>query len=98
MLNSKPTALLASARREALVAIATWLVALLYSVGYCYRHGYERSPENLSFVCGIPDWTFWGIVVPWVSCFLFSVWFALGYMRDAPLSDEDNSPKEDDGG
>jgi hypothetical protein len=98
VLNSKPTALLASARREALVAIAAWLVALLYSVGYCYRHGYERSPENLSFVCGIPDWTFWGIVVPWVSCFLFSVWFALGYMRDAPLSDEDNSPKEDDGG
>lgn len=94
----KPTDLLASARREALVAIAAWLAALVYSVGYCYLTGYERTPENLSFVLGIPDWIFWGIVVPWVSCFLFSIWFAIGFMEDAPLTDEGGSPSEDDRG
>lgn len=98
MSTPKPTALLASARREALVAIGAWLTALVYTVGYCYLHGYDRSPEELTFVLGVPAWAFWGIAVPWVVCFLFSVWFALGFMRDAPLGDDDSSPKEGHGG
>jgi len=90
--------LLASARREAVVAITVWLLVLVYSVGYCYTYGYDRSPENLTFFFGIPGWIFWGIVVPWVSCFLFSIWFAFGLMQDAPLSDDDASQNESGGG
>jgi hypothetical protein len=96
--DPSPKNLLPSARREALVAIAAWVLVLLYSVGYCYVYGYDRSPENLTFFFGIPDWIFWGIVVPWVSCFLFSIWFAFGFMEDSPLGDDDASQNEAGGG
>jgi len=80
--------LLQGARREALVMLAWWLATLTYTVGYCYRNGYGRAIEDLTFVCGFPDWVFWGIVVPWVVCFLFSVWFAFFFMKDAPMDDD----------
>ena len=80
--------LLLGARREALVILAWWLITLLYTVGYCYRNGYGRPIEDLTFVFGFPDWIFWGIVVPWVVCFLFSIWFAFFFMKDAPMGDD----------
>jgi hypothetical protein len=33
-----------------------------------------------------------------VTCFLFSIWFAFGYMQDTPLGDDDASPEEGPGG
>lgn len=90
--------LLISGRREAWVALAAWLAAMVYSVGYCYLHGYQRTPENLTFVLGMPDWIFWGVAIPWVGCFLFSVWFAMGFMQDAPMDDDEPSSPEADRG
>lgn len=85
--------LLRTARREMLVVVAFWLATLLYTVGYCYRFGYNRAAEELTFVLGFPDWIFWGIVVPWVVCFLFSLWFASFFMTDVPLGgDEAEEP------
>jgi Protein of unknown function (DUF997) len=80
--------LLRGARREALVVLAWWLTTLVFTVGYCYRYGYGRTLDDLTFVCGFPDWVFWGIVVPWVACFLFSTAFALFFMQDTPLGDD----------
>jgi len=57
-----------SSRREAIVILLIWLTALTYSVTYCYLHGYHRPPETLTLIGGIPDWCFWGIVVPWALC------------------------------
>lgn len=79
---------LRSGRREALVVTCLWLVAMGYTVGYSYLNGYGRAAEDLKFVWGFPDWVFWGIVVPWVSCALFGVWFAYGFMSDAELEPE----------
>jgi len=73
------------ARREAALALATWLVAMLYAISYCYTHGYGRSVEDLTFVLWFPDWVFWGIVVPWGVCVLVSVVFAFRIMGDEPL-------------
>lgn len=79
-----------AARREAAVAIAIWLVAMIATVGLCYRFGYggDRSPDELSFVLWFPDWIFWGLIVPWLACSALSVWFAFGFMRDVPLEEE----------
>ena len=61
--------------------------------------GYGREIGDLTFVhlgAGIafPDWVFWGIIVPWLACFVFGGIFAFGWMQDADLGEE---LEEDDG-
>lgn len=85
MSNVKELPLLRSARREALAAFGIWLVATVYSVGYCYLYGYNRSPESLTFVLGFPDWVFWGIIVPWGVCTIGATIFAFWFMTDEEL-------------
>lgn len=74
-----------SSRREAWIILALSAAALAYTLGYCYAFGYTRSAESLTFVLGFPDWVFWGILIPWGICLLFSSIFALGFMRDENL-------------
>jgi len=87
---------LRSSRREAALILAIWLVAMVYTVTYCYVHGYQRSGvelsvEELNFVLGFPDWGFWGIVAPWGVCLVISFWFAFWFIRDEDLgADEDD--------
>jgi hypothetical protein len=81
-----------SSRREALVFLLIWTTALVYSVGYCYRHGYDRkldaSLDGMTFYFGWPDWVFWGVVVPWCVCVLLSIVVGSVVMRDAPLGED----------
>lgn len=85
--------LLRSSRREALVAVAAWAIATAYSAGYCWVYGYGRPIESLTFVLGFPDWIFWGLIVPWAACTVFSAWFGLFYMSDDPLDPPADPPK-----
>jgi hypothetical protein len=93
---SKPTddPVLRSARREAIVVLCAWLAAMAYTVTYCYLHGYNRKIESLTFVLGFPDWVFWGIVVPWSLCIVFSFYFGATFMRDEDLGEE--LPEQED--
>ncbi len=83
----KELPLLKSARREALTAMSIWLVATIYSVGYCCLYGYGRAPESLTYVLGFPDWVFWGIVLPWGLCTIGASLFAFCFMTDEELPD-----------
>ena len=75
-----------SARREALIIFAIWIVALLWAVPYCYFAGYGiSSGDQLETVLGVPSWAFWGIAAPWIVANAFTVWFCLRFMRDDPL-------------
>lgn len=85
---SRPDPLVSSSRREALFAVGLWFAAAVYTVGYCAAFGYGQKTGKLAFVLGVPDWVFWGIVVPWTVCTLVSIWFAMRMMRDDPLGDE----------
>ncbi len=91
------------ARREALVVLAVWALALAWTVGYCYLRGYEHPPdgwavrqglavprtaENFAHYGGIPDWVIFGIVVPWVACSLFTLAFCRFGMADDDLGAE----------
>ena len=60
-------------------------MALIWTVGYCLKFGYDREPQSLTLVMGVPDWIFWGILTPWGACYLFSAWFSLVFMHDAEL-------------
>ncbi|MBS0210706.1 MAG: DUF997 family protein [Planctomycetes bacterium] len=80
--------LLRTARREAFWSLVVWGAALVYTVVYCTRYGYDRSIDDLTYVLGFPDWVFYGIVVPWGVCYLISALFAFVIIKDAPLADD----------
>ncbi len=84
--------LLRSARREAIVSLVLAALALAYTVGYAALFGYERTGESLTFVLGIPDWVFWGIVVPWIACLGASWWFSFWFVEDDTLEHAEAAP------
>lgn len=86
---------LASARREAIAVFVIWLAAMAYTITYCYRHGYGRRLEDLTYVLGFPDWVFWGVVAPWLVCVAVSYAFAFWFMTDQELGED---PDEATGG
>ena len=86
---------LRSGRREALVVLVIWLTAMAYTVTYCQLYGYGRSVESLTFVLGFPDWIFWGVVVPWLTCLAVSWWFAYVFMTDASLGEDPDESSEE---
>lgn len=67
------------------MAIAIWVVMLLYTIGYCSIHGYQDPKEPLTFVLGIPSWVFWGVFLPWIVCVGITAWFAFAFMKDSDL-------------
>jgi hypothetical protein len=80
--------LLRHARRESGLIMTIWALCLVWSTGVAVVAGYGRDPATLSFVLGIPDWVFWGVVFPWGLCLLFSVWFCFVYMADDDLGQD----------
>jgi hypothetical protein len=91
-----------NARREAILVVIVWVVSLVWTVGYCYLHGYQHDPEswvvqsgwasqrtkdNFQYLWGLPDWVFIGILVPWLICSAFTIGFCLG-MKDDELGVE----------
>jgi hypothetical protein len=81
----KEQRLLRHARREALLVMAVWAVALLWSMGVGYFGGYRRAAADMSLILGIPDWVFWSVVLPWALCLSFSIWFCFAFMADDDL-------------
>ena len=84
--------LLRSARREAIVSLMLAALALAYTIGYAALFGYGRTGESLTFVLGIPDWVFWGIVIPWLACLGVSWWFSFWFVEDDILEHAEAAP------
>ena len=91
------------ARREALVVLAVWVVALVWTVGYCWLRGYERAADdalvrsglaaardadNFQQVLGLPDWVFFGILLPWLACTVFTMLYSVWGLKDDDLGKE----------
>jgi hypothetical protein len=83
--SDKEQQLLRHARREGLLIMAIWVLALIWSVGVAAFAGYDRDPANIELILGMPDWVFWSVVFPWGLCLVFSVWFCFVYMADDDL-------------
>lgn len=73
-------------RREAIAVFLTWVVAFLWAVPYCATHAY-MTPEGseLKTIIGVPEWTFWGIFVPWLIADVVTVWLCFSFMTDDDL-------------
>ncbi len=87
--QTKLNTLFQNARKEAVIILAVWLIALLWTVLFCYLSGYTNSDtmnrETVSITCGIPTWVFWGVAFPWGIADIFTIWFCLFYMKDDDL-------------
>ncbi|MCI0638352.1 MAG: hypothetical protein L0Y72_12970 [Gemmataceae bacterium] len=92
-----------NARREAWIVALVWALAFAWSVVWCYIHGYAHDEASLlvrlgwveagpartpELVLGFPDWVFWGILLPWLACSAFTVWFGIWGMSDDNLGSE----------
>ena len=89
-MTKQPDPVLVHARREGIIITAVWLVSTVYCCAYCYLYGYNRpgqalGPEDVHPTFGMPSWVFWGIMVPWGFCALFTFWFTGFYMSDDDL-------------
>jgi hypothetical protein len=83
------------ARREALTILGLWLAALLYTLTVCYIWGYDRDPATLTYVWGIPDWVFYGVMLPWAFCNLFTIWFCFFFAVEDDLAAEGEEASAD---
>src|SRR5262245_51196876 len=93
--------LLRNARREAWIVVVVWALALVWTVGYCYIHGYEHDPQAPApppaQILGFPDWVTCGIMIPWLLCTLFTVGFGLFGMSDDDVGRESEEEGEGHG-
>ncbi len=85
-----------NSRKEAIIIFSVWILALLWTIPYCYLNGYptDFDPDKMELVLGMPSWIVWGVAFPWMICNLFTVWFCLFYMKDDDLGENDDLPTE----
>lgn len=86
--------LLRHARVEGTVIMLAWVITIAWSIGGGYVLGYLRDPATMGLVFGMPDWVFWCVALPWVTCVLFSIWFCFCFMADDDLG---HDPTEEPG-
>lgn len=66
-------------RREAIVAVALWALAAVWTIGTSYMLGYDQPAKSLG---GVPSWVVWGVFLPWLVFFLIHCWYSLVFLRD----------------
>lgn len=92
-----------NARREAIIVLSVWFVALVWTVGYCYLQGYSHAADSFLVRNGLADehpagitetrfgmpmWVCYGIFIPAVLCSVFTFFFGLFGMPDDALGVE----------
>src|SRR5690349_19272543 len=97
-MNRVDDPVLVSARREAVIVFGIWLTAMAYTIGACRMWGYGRDPATIRFIFGFPDWVFYGIICPWLACFVISYIFSHWIMRDDPLGEDVGGEWDEDFG
>ncbi len=80
--------LLRHARREGLLIMAVWSTCLVWSIGSGYWLGYRRDAQEIGLILGVPDWICWSVILPWILCLAFAVWFCFVYMADDDLGQD----------
>ncbi len=82
-----------NSRREAIATLIIWALFGIYTLGYCYSHGYDVDPGTLETHWGIPAWVFWGVIAPWCVANVVAGWFAFAFVKNDELGvDADADP------
>jgi len=58
---------------------------------------FDRDPANLTtpMGSGIPDWVFYGVVLPWIACIVVTFWFCLFVFSEDELGSEQETLSTD---
>lgn len=75
-------------RAEAVIILIVWAACLVWTVGYCTTHGYAEPDGPIDTVLGMPAWIFWGVLTPWATATVFSIVFALCFIKDDDLGED----------
>ena len=87
--TDQPDPVFVSTRRDAIIVLAVFAVVCVWTVSWCYAHGYDEATVTpIVTVLGIPSWVFWGIAVPWLVADVFTIWFFLWHMQDDDLAED----------
>lgn len=77
-------------RRETVFIIGAWAFFCVWVVGVSLATGYDVDPDKMTTVMGMPAWVFWGVGLPWLGSNAFIIWFALKFMKDDPLGEDED--------
>jgi len=79
--------LLRSARREMKVAVLFWVFFATWAIGLGKLLAYQKPAEGemISMILGMPSWVFWVVMLPWFLATVFTLWFAMSFMKDHDL-------------
>ena len=55
---------------------------------------WNRDPASVTYPwgLGIPDWVFYGVVLPWCVCFVLSLWYVFAFFVEDDLGEEWEEP------
>ncbi len=67
--------------KELKVGVGSSALFIFTSCLISYFVGYRKPAEEIKFILGIPDWVFWGVLIPWIAIVLFTVWYGLFKMK-----------------
>jgi len=63
-------------KREFKKGVIVTAIFILFSTIVSYFLGYKRSVSEIKFIFGFPDWVFYGVLIPWISIVLYTIFFA----------------------
>lgn len=57
----------------------------------------NRIPESVTYPLGlgIPDWVFYGVVLPWIICIVLTFWYGFYFFVDDDLSEGADTSEKD---
>ncbi len=67
--------------KEFKVGVIVTAIYISVSSAISYFLGYGRDPNTIKLIAGIPDWVFWGVIIPWVLIVLFTTIYGLFIME-----------------
>ncbi len=92
---------LLNARREGWIIFSAWAAATAYCSIYYALFGYVSRDKTVTAAdvnptFGMPSWFFWGIMVPWVACGVFTAWFVGFVMVEDDLGRDHSAELEEE--
>ena len=78
-------------KREFWVMVGIWAFFAIWTVSYngFFADGESEGEPDILF--GMPSWVIMGVAVPWVLAVSATIWFAMCFMKDTDLRDEEDS-------
>ncbi len=76
------------ARRELRLQLCAWTAFAIWVVAVSGWMAPAAESAEVPTALGMPSWVVWGVALPWLTAFCFTVWFATFFMKDTELVDD----------